>query len=179
MAASKKKGGRPKYTCKEEIEGLIDQYFKSCEGHIAMNEFTGEPVLNKYGEPVYIDRRPPTVTGLALALGFTTRTSLLTYQGKAEFRDTILRAKSRVEQYTEERLFDRDSANGARFSLQFNFENWREEKPDAAPAPTVKIIEDIPKTADAAAEEAATQEGEGEAAEVEVTESANSANSAE
>ena len=78
-------------------------------------------MLNRYGQPVMIGERPPTVTGLALALGFTTRTSLLNYQGKKEFMDTITRAKSMVEAYAEERLFDRDGSNGARFSLVNNF----------------------------------------------------------
>ena len=77
-------------------------------------------MLNRYGQPVMIGERPPTVTGLALALGFTTRTSLLNYQGKKEFMDTITRAKSMVEAYAEERLFDRDGSNGARFSLVNN-----------------------------------------------------------
>lgn len=81
-------------------------------------------MLNRYGQPVMIGERPPTVTGLALALGFTTRTSLLNYQGKKEFMDTITRAKSMVEAYAEERLFDRDGSNGARFSLVNNFKGW-------------------------------------------------------
>ena len=38
-----------------------------------------------------------------------------------EFVDTITRAKARVEQYAEERLFDRDGSNGAQFSLRNNF----------------------------------------------------------
>ena len=65
-----------------------------------------------------INQRPPTVTGLALALGFTTRLSLLNYQGKKEFMNTITRAKTMIEAYTEERLFDRDGTNGARIGLQ-------------------------------------------------------------
>ena len=61
------------------------------------------------------------MTGLALALGFTSRQALLNYQAKPEFVDTITRAKPMVEAYTEERLFDRDGSNGAQFSLRNNF----------------------------------------------------------
>ena len=63
-------------------------------------------------------------------MGFTTRQGLLNYQGKKEFLDTITRAKAKVEQYTEERLFDRDGTNGAQFSLRNNFKGWNgiEEK---------------------------------------------------
>ena len=75
-------------------------------------------MFNKFGSPVFVDVHPPTVTGLALALGFTSRQALLNYQAKPEFVDTITRAKARVEQYAEERLFDRDGSNGAQFSLR-------------------------------------------------------------
>lgn len=116
-------GRPPKYKSKEEIEGLIESYFKKCDGEILRDD-SGEIVMDKYGRPVVIGGRPPTVTGLALALGFHTRQSLLNYQGKAEFMDTITRAKSMVEAYAEERLFDRDGSNGARFSLVNNFKGW-------------------------------------------------------
>lgn len=139
-------GKKPKYTKKEEIEGLIDKYFEDCQGHMLINEMTGDPVLDKWGNPVYVDRHPPTVTGLALALGFATRRALLKYQAKAEFQDTILRAKSRVEMYAEERLFDKDGSNGAKFSLQFNFDGWHDEAAEEEKRPVINIINDIPKT---------------------------------
>lgn len=120
-------GNKPKYTSVDQIVGLIDQYFKDCEGEPLTDE-NGATVYDKNGYPIILNRRPPTVTGLALALGFSCRLSLLNYQGKAEFRDVITRAKSRVEQYTEERLFDKDGSGGARFSLQNNFKGWREEQ---------------------------------------------------
>lgn len=126
MATKKTVGRPPKYKNKEEIEEKIEAYFKECEGEILKDD-NGEPVLNKWGKPVVINCRPPTVTGLALALGFTTRTSLLNYQGKREFMDTITRAKTRIEAYAEERLFDRDGTNGAQFSLRNNFVGWNEE----------------------------------------------------
>lgn len=127
MATQKAVGRPPKYKCKEEIEEKIDAYFQKCEGEILKDE-SGKAVFNKYGNPVIINQRPPTVTGLALALGFSTRMSLLNYQGKKEFMDTITRAKSLVEAYAEERLFDRDGSNGAQFSLRNNFRGWNEKQ---------------------------------------------------
>ncbi len=121
-----KTGRPPKYKSKEEIEGLIEQYFRECEGKV-LEDKDGKPVLNKYGRPVIIGEKPPTVTGLALALGFTSRQALLNYEAKVEFFDTITRAKSRIEEYTEGRLFDRDGSNGARFSLANNFRGWSEK----------------------------------------------------
>lgn len=145
-------GRKPKYTKKEEIEGLIDKYFEDCKGQLLVNEMTGEPVIDKWGNPVYVDRHPPTITGLALALGFATRRGLLLYQAKAEFQDTILRAKSMVEKYTEERLFDKDGSNGAKFSLQFNFDGWRDEAAEEEKHPVINIINDIPKPSDTPAD---------------------------
>lgn len=136
----------PMYTCKEEVDELIQRYFKECEGKPLLDD-EGKPVFDKYGYPVIIGRKPPTITGLALALGFTNRQSLLNYQARPEFRDTITIAKSRVEQYTEERLFDKEGSNGARFSLQCNFKGWKDEATQdvAQGSAVVKIICDIPK----------------------------------
>lgn len=128
MVAKKAVGRPPKYKCKEEIEEKIETYFAECEGKVLKDD-EGKPILNKWGKPVVINQRPPTVTGLALALGFTSRQALLNYQAKKEFVDTITRAKSRVEQYTEERLFDRDGSHGAQFSLRNNFKGWNDKIP--------------------------------------------------
>ena len=122
-----KVGAPPKYKTVEEIQEKIDQYFKDCEGKVLTNA-EGDPVCDKYGCPIIYDAKPLTVTGLALALGFNSRQSLLNYQGKAEFVDTITRAKSKIEQYAEERLFDKDGAKGAKFRLANNFEGWKEKQ---------------------------------------------------
>ena len=126
MATKKAVGRPPKYKSKEEIEEKIEEYFKECEGEILKDD-EGKPIFNKFGSPVVINQRPPTVTGLALALGFSTRLSLLNYQGKKEFMNTITRAKARVDAYAEERLFDRDGSSGAQFSLRNNFKGWTEK----------------------------------------------------
>lgn len=119
-------GRPPKFKSAEEIQKLIDEYFESCKGEPIMID--GEPFLDKNGFPVLINDRPPTVTGLALALGFHSRQSLLNYQAKREFVDTITRAKMRVEEYCETRLFDRDGQRGAEFNLRYNFRWAQEEK---------------------------------------------------
>lgn len=115
-----------KYKTVDELQTAIDKYFEDCEGKPLLND-DGEAVFDKYGNPVVIGARPPTVTGLALALGFTNRQSLLNYQGKKQFLDTITRAKSRCEEYAERRLYDRDGSRGAEFSLKYNFK-WDESK---------------------------------------------------
>ena len=119
----------PKYKTVDALQTAIDAYFEDCQGKPLVDD-KGNAVTDKYGEPVIVGAHPPTVTGLALALGFTNRQSLLNYQGKKQFLDTITRAKSRCEEYAESRLFDRDGARGAQFSLEHNF-RWNADDPTA------------------------------------------------
>lgn len=129
MASGKSRAGRPpKYKTVEEMQAKIDAYFTACEGTPLLDD-EGRAVTDKYGEPVIVGAHPPTVTGLALALGFTGRQALLNYQAKPKFVDTITRAKARCEAYAEERLFDRDGARGAQFSLEHNF-RWKSDDSD-------------------------------------------------
>lgn len=113
----------PKYKTVDALQAAIDAYFEDCQGSPLVDD-SGHAVTDKYGEPVIVGAHPPTVTGLALALGFASRQALLNYQGKKSFHDTITRAKSRCEEYAESRLYDRDGARGAQFSLEHNF-RWR------------------------------------------------------
>lgn len=122
------KGGRPlMYKTAKEMQKKIDKYFEDCFGKPLIDD-NGNVMTDKDGNAVYTKQRPLTITGLALALGFNSRQALLNYQNRDEFYDTILRAKAVVEQYAEERLYDKDGANGAKFSLANNFEGWREKQ---------------------------------------------------
>lgn len=130
MGATKKRGaGRPPtFESPAEMQKKVDAYFRKCAGRTVKDKKTGKPLLNKWGDVVVVGQRPPTVTGLALALGFLTRKSLLDYEGKnAEYERILLKAKSRIEQYNEERLMDRDGCRGAQFNLQYNFK-WDSER---------------------------------------------------
>ena len=48
-----------------------------------------------------------TITWLAIALGFNSRQSLLNYEGDKRYLDTIKKAKLMIEQYNEEKLYDK------------------------------------------------------------------------
>lgn len=122
---------RPKvYKTAKQMEKAIDKYFLDCQGKPLLDD-DGNVLTDKRGNPVLIGAKPPTVTGLALALGFNSRQTLLNYQAQKEFMDTIIRAKTRCEEYAESRLYTRDGARGAEFSLKYNFgwEGLKESQP--------------------------------------------------
>lgn len=139
---SKKPGRPPAYKTPEEMQEKIDEYFTRCAGEMLRDE-DGQPVYDKWGQPVMINVRPPTVTGLALALGFTTRQALLNYQAKPRFIDTVTRAKSRCEEYAESRLYDRDGSRGAMFSLTNNFKGWSNNPEHHSEDEEVRIVDDV------------------------------------
>lgn len=139
---SKRPGRPPTYRTPEEMQEKIDAYFTRCAGEILRDD-NGEPVCDKWGKPVFVNVRPPTVTGLALALGFTTRQALLNYQAKPRFVDTITRAKSRCEEYAESRLYDRDGTRGAIFSLTNNFKGWSSSPEHRSEDEEVRIVDDV------------------------------------
>lgn len=119
-------GAPPMYKKPEEMKKKIDAYFKECEGQTVLDK-EGNPVINRFGKVVKENEKPPTITGLALSLGFTSRQALLNYQAKDQFIDTVTRAKSKVEEYAEGMLFTNVS-NGARFNLTNNFKGWKEKQ---------------------------------------------------
>lgn len=124
---------RPKmYKTVKSMQEVIDQYFEQCQGRPLLDE-NGCVLTDKHGNPVMIGAVPPTITGLALALGFSSRQSLLNYQAEKGFLDAITRAKSRCEAYTEQRLFDKDGARGAEFSLKYNY-RWEDPQQERARA---------------------------------------------
>ena len=142
MEEKKRTGRPPEYKTVEEMQKKIDAYFEECKGRM-LEDKEGKLYVDKYGMPVIVEQKPLTVTGLALALGFTSRQALLNYQGKEEFVDTITRAKAVVEEYAERRLFDKDGANGAKFSLSNNFSGWKEKQSIEADINSVNIVVEL------------------------------------
>lgn len=96
----------------EQLEALIDLYFKDCKE----------------------ENEVPTVTGLCVYLG-TDRATLMRYEKndeynwlkgfddnvRAEFRNTIKKAKQRIEACYEQALFQPGKTIGAIFTLKNNY----------------------------------------------------------
>jgi len=74
----------PKYATAEELDAKITEYFS-------------DPKKNSYKET-------PTITDLVLFLGFADRHSFYAYEAKAEFSNTIKKARNMIEREYETRL---------------------------------------------------------------------------
>lgn len=105
---------------RKTLQKLIDGYFDSLKGDV-LRDKGGEVIYDKKGYPVIEPDRPPTVSGLARACGFRSKQTLYNYRHDEKYGDIIDDALMRIEEYTESRLFDRDGARGAEFSLMYNF----------------------------------------------------------
>ena len=95
-------GQPPKFKNIEELQEKIDVYFKRCEE----------------------EKKPLTITGLALALD-TSRETLLNYEKDnpnfSEYFDTIKKAKLICQNFVEEFLFSGKNVVGAIFNLKNNY----------------------------------------------------------
>lgn len=89
-------GGRPlKIPTPEEFTALADAFFAECDEK----------------------KRPYTITGLALACGFSSRRDLINYAQRPEFLHAVNSAKARVEAFAESRLYE-GPATGPIFALK-------------------------------------------------------------
>lgn len=123
------RGRPPKFNSVEELQARIDQYFSSCWTQ-KIDAF-GNPMFlrDKKGEKtnkkIMVQFKPYTISGLAFTLEMV-RQSLINYEKKDGFLDTIKRAKQRCEAYAEEQLFVGKNVVGAIFNLKNNY-GWKDK----------------------------------------------------
>ena len=151
--------GRPKiYKSAAEFGKAVKAYFDAITLVRAAKEWvdTGKRAINgriiyeervicgEDGNPIYrtVYLRPPTVTGLCLALGIS-RDTWENYFDAAKYPDYVEIAKAaklRMEAYLEEQLITREkSLQGIIFNLQNNY-GWRERKELEFGAETRKAV---------------------------------------
>jgi len=112
--------GRPlKFKTVEELQKKIDAYFDSCWEEREEKDGNGD-VFKRYKVQI----TPYTITGLALALD-TTRETLMDYEEKDGYSDTIKMAKLRCQNFAEQQLFTGKNAAGPIFALK-NY-GWRDK----------------------------------------------------
>lgn len=142
------KGGRPrKFKSVKEMSDAIDAYFVVCE---QKNE-------------------PYTMTGLAIALGFESRMSLINYKRRDDgFLDAIKKARLRVEESIERRMI---ASNGVVAGVIFNAKNnfgWHDKQEidhtSKGKSIAPKIVSDIRRDAPAQAETATSSPADQESA---------------
>ena len=107
----------------EQVTQRICAYFDSRK--IERRNQEGDVMIGKGGEVLY-EEKPCTVTGLALALGFSRREEIFSIKNK-KIKALVNRALSRIEENAEEKLFSKDTFHGAKIFLEVNFERWRGE----------------------------------------------------
>lgn len=138
------KGKKPKYQTALQMQEAINDYFAECDRveYVYDNEgniktYKDKPMMKK--EPT-----PYTESGLALFLGFSSPDALRKYikrEQKEEdlncdkfafksydeytFRQVITKAMTRIEEYREKALFDKNSVTGAKFALAAKA-GWKE-----------------------------------------------------
>lgn len=96
---------RKKFKSVKQLQAAIDKYFLECE---------------QKGKPY-------TVSGLAYALD-TTRRTLLDYEEKDGFSHVIKKAKSKIETFNEEMLYNKDVPTvGVIFNLKNNYD-WKDKQ---------------------------------------------------
>ena len=103
-------GNTSKMKTAKEFQEKIERYFKECDKK----------------------RMPYTVTGMAFALGFTTRLAIINYENEEKHHDieegekklivnTIKKAKLKIEEYLEINLIEGKQVAGTIFNLKNNY----------------------------------------------------------
>ena len=127
-------GRPPKYKTPEEMQEAIDKYFTDCPD--SYDVIVG-------GDIGMVTVPCPTLTGLALYLGFCDRHSMYAYEEKKEFNNTIKRARAiMVRIYESEVRFGRNTA-GAIFMLKNFGYSDRQELEVSQKDITPEMIEDF------------------------------------
>ena len=80
-----------RYTNVDDLEAKCEEYFDKCDNNtISIWDKDGKEI--KKSDPI-----PYTVPGLALHLGFTSRTSIFNYKANKKLMNTIKKALGRIE----------------------------------------------------------------------------------
>lgn len=121
----------------EEAKRRLREYFRS--RRVEKRAQDGSFLTDKSGA-VMVEEKPATVTGLALALGLSSREELFTL-GDKKVKALIDRALLKIEEEAEEKLFSKDSFQGAKLFLSCNFKRWQGET-EEMPASDLGIYAD-------------------------------------
>lgn len=130
-----KNAGRPPlYKNKEEMQGIITDYFRSCMTEIYDKE-TGEQAGYRWS-------KRPSLGDLSLYLGMTLQ-RLWDYSNRDEYAETIKSAKNIVENFYEKALQENRNPAGIIFILKNGFK-WRDVQ-DVQVAAVQPLGQELPR----------------------------------
>lgn len=137
------KRGTPAFTDPQELDRKIEAYFQNLYYTVTKRGRGAGGDVEEWEEELM---RPPTMAGLALALGVD-RVTLLHYKRGDGMRDPsfipiIEKAVGRIAEFAETCLYDAKSARGAQFALQVNHRYGQEISDDKETATefSMKVI---------------------------------------
>lgn len=117
-------GRPPLFKSEQDLQNKVEEYFFFIEGEYEVVDFIdllGQPDKKRvYSKPA----QTPSITGLALYLGFESRQSIYDYEKNGEFSYTIKRSRLMIEAAYEQALLSKFST-GAIFALK-NF-GWSDK----------------------------------------------------
>lgn len=122
--------GRPAlFDTPEQLDAKVIEYYNYIKGEskdVPKRKTNKDGSVEEGVEQIWIrEPEPPSITGLALFLGFESRQSLYDYEKNEQFSYSIKRAKLQVEKNYERYLLSQ-SATGAIFALK-NF-GWADKQ---------------------------------------------------
>jgi len=106
------------YVSPESMQHKVDEYFETCF----------KVTTDKDGDYRIKEIKPPTYSGLARYLGFSSRSQMLNYKSDDArgFDEVIADAKMRIEDYLEGKLVYSKAPTGIMFSLKNNAD-WEDK----------------------------------------------------
>lgn len=122
-------GGRPPiYTDAEKLEENVIEYFTWCKGEYEEREGVRTETKGKGKDAItttetysymFCVREPeiPSITGLAIFLGFNSKSTLYEYAERIEFSDSIKKGLLQIENKYEKGLWN-DKPTGVIFALK-------------------------------------------------------------
>ena len=107
---------KPKFRNPKEMEKKIEEYFDIWHNQVEEYEYDWEAVI----------KARPTLTWLALYLGFPNTEAFWKYKNEPKYAEIVARAYSCIEQYYEEHLLSKYT-KWSSFALR-NIGNWEQKE---------------------------------------------------
>ncbi|GAB2983947.1 hypothetical protein GCM10027049_21800 [Mucilaginibacter puniceus] len=123
------KNALPKFSSADELDKLVDAFFKQLE--------VKKRPAQKTGTIKTAESKPATLTGLALHLGFHSREQFERYESKGKFAANLKRARLRIEAIYEKKLHQ-STFGGAVFALK-NL-GWADKSDTKHTTPIIKTL---------------------------------------